>query len=219
MEREFWLDRWNSQQIGFHQADVNPWLRKCWPEMGIPGDSPVFVPLCGKSLDMHWLAQRGHQVYGVELAEMAVRAFFDEAGQPCRIQRLRHVQEFSAGRVSIYCGDFMDLTALHLPGVAAVYDRAALNALPPKSRAHYADHLLRIVPENCRILLLTLEYEQKTVAGPPYSVPQKEVEALFTGRCDIESACRTTAQALPPKFAKAGLDNVTEVIYQLVKRR
>jgi thiopurine S-methyltransferase len=219
VERDFWLDRWSSQQIGFHQTEVNPWLRKCWPEMNIPSDSAVFVPLCGKSLDMSWLAQRGHRVFGAELAETAVRAFFDEAGQPYRVARLRHVQEFSGGRVSIFCGDVMDLTALHLPAVAAVYDRAALIALPPKSRAHYADHLLRIIPDGCRILLLTLEYDQQQVSGPPFSVTQDEVEGLFKSRCKIESVCRAAVSLLPPKFAAAGIDSAVEGIYRLVKTR
>jgi thiopurine S-methyltransferase len=111
----------------------------------------------------------------------------------------------------------MELTALHLPGVSAVYDRAALIALPPKMRAHYADHLLRIVPDGCRMLLLTLEYDQKKVPGPPHSVSSEEVEALFGARCRIESTCRAGALALPAKFAEAGVE-ATEVVYELVKK-
>ena len=218
MEREFWLERWGNQDIGFHQPNVNPWLQKCWPELGLAPDDSVFVPLCGKSLDMRWLAERGHPVFGVELVVSAVRAFYEENEQPCEVLRMRHVQRFSGGGVTIYCGDMMDLTALHLPGVKAVYDRAALIALPPKMRAHYADHLLRIIPDGCRILLLTLEYDQDKVAGPPHSVTRDEVEALFGGRCRIESACRRTSDALPPKFAAAGIPEATEVIYRLVKK-
>ncbi|MEQ8859389.1 MAG: thiopurine S-methyltransferase [Pseudomonadales bacterium] len=217
MEREFWLDRWRNHEIGFHQSAVNPWLKKCWPDLSVPTDKGVFVPLCGKSLDLRWLAEQGHPVFGVELAEAAVREFFEEANQTCHATRLPYLQRFQSGNLVLYCGDFMDLTVRHLPNVAAVYDRAALIALPPKMRTHYVDHLLRIIPEDCRILLLTLEYDQGRVAGPPHSVPQAEVERLFSGRCSIESACRARARGLPPKFADAGLDDVDEVVYRLVK--
>lgn len=218
MERQFWLERWANQEIGFHQPNVNPWLEQHWPALELPAGSSVFVPLCGKSLDMAWLAERGHRVIGVELAESAVRAFYEEAGQGVHVQRLRHLQCFTGGAVTIYCGDFMDLTALHLTGVAAVYDRAALIALPPRMRGHYADHLLRIIPDGCRILLLTLEYDQKRVPGPPHSVAESEVQALFGGRCRVERVCTVEATQLPPKFAAAGIDQAREVLYRLVKK-
>jgi thiopurine S-methyltransferase len=218
MEREFWLARWDKREIGFHLPEVNPWLKKCWPALGVTDGSTVFVPLCGKSLDLGWFAAQGHEVIGVELAEAAVRAFYRDACEPFRVERQRHMQCYSGGRVTLYCGDFMDMTALHLGGVAAVYDRAALVALPPKMRAQYADHLQRIIPEGCFILLLTMEYDQRRVAGPPHSVEEAEVRELFGARCDIERICAQPTSLLPPKFSELGLAEVTEVAYRLVKR-
>ncbi|MFW6094217.1 MAG: thiopurine S-methyltransferase [Pseudomonadota bacterium] len=219
MERDFWLERWHANEIGFHQAEVNPWLKQLWPAMGVKPEQAVFVPLCGKSLDMLWLAEQGHRVIGVELAEVAVRAFFDEAGRNCRLERQRHLQRFTSDGIAIYCGDFMDLTALHVGHVGAVYDRAALIALPEKMRAHYADHLQRIVPDGCRMLMLTLEYDQSRVAGPPHSVPEAEVEALFGDRCRVERLRREPARALPPKFAEAGVDDAVAAAYRVTKIR
>lgn len=218
MEREFWLARWDKREIGFHLPEVNPWLEKCWPVLGVPSDSKVFVPLCGKSLDMGWLAEQGHEVIGVELAEAAVRAFYDEAGLTPRIERQRHLQCFSAGRITIYCGDFMDMTALHLIGVAGVYDRAALVALPPRMRAQYADHLQRIVPDGCRILLLTFEYDQQRVNGPPHCVDAAEVQRLFGARCGIERICAAPTERVPPHFAAAGVAEAVEVAYRIIKQ-
>jgi len=217
VQREFWLDRWRKQEIGFHQPEVNPWLTNWWPRLDLPAGCSVFVPLCGKSLDMGWLADQGHQVIGVELAEAAVRGFYDEAQCPFRMEWQRHLQLFSGDRVSIYCGDFMNLTALHLSEVAAVYDRAALIALPPKMREHYADHLLRIIPDGCRVLLVTLEYDQRRVSGPPHSVAEAEVRALFGGRCEVERLCSRVSRALPPKFLDSGVDEALEVAYRLTK--
>jgi thiopurine S-methyltransferase len=218
VQREFWLDRWRNQEIGFHQPDVNPWLKNCWPELALPAGSAVFVPLCGKSLDMGWLADQGHRVLGVELAEAAVRSFYEHAQRPYRIERQRHLQLYAGDGVSIYCGDFMHLTALHLRGVAGVYDRAALIALPPKMRLHYADHLQRIVADGCRILLLCLEYDQSRIPGPPHSVAEDEVRALFGARCKVERLGSETAVGLPPKFREAGVEAAQEVAYLLIKQ-
>lgn len=219
MNREFWLERWSNEEIGFHQADVNPWLIRCWPELAAPPGSVVFVPLCGKSLDVRWLADQGHPVVGVELAESAVRSYFAEAGVACQLQRVPHHQLFIGGPVSIYCGDFMDMIGLYLRGVTVTYDRAALIALPPAMRACYADHLLRIVPDGCRILLLTLEYPQEQVAGPPHAVLEPEVQALFGGRCQVETLFREPTRLLPPKFAEAGLTEAVEAVYRITKQR
>ena len=213
VHRKFWLERWDQQQIGFHQAEVNPLLVKLWARLEVPERAAVFVPLCGKSLDMAWMAEQGHRVIGVELAESAIRAYYEEAGHPFRVERLRHLMLFTGGGVTLYCGDFMDLWSQHLPSVAAVYDRAALIALPPRMRAHYADHLQRIVPDGTRMLLLTLEYDQSRVAGPPHSVFQDEVVARFGKRCEVERLCCTTLDTLPPRFAEAGVTEAAEVAY------
>lgn len=217
MNREFWLERWSNDEIGFHQTEVNPLLVRHWPDLDAAPGSAVFVPLCGKSLDVRWLADQGHRVVGVELAEAAVRAYFTEAGVPCQMQRETHHQLFVGGPVSIYCGDFMDLIGPYLRGVEVAYDRAALVALPADMRLRYADHLLRIVPDGCRVLLLTLEYPQEQVPGPPHSVPEAEVEALFGNRCRIELLGRAPTRALPPKFAEAGLGEVQEAVYRITK--
>jgi thiopurine S-methyltransferase len=217
VQREFWLERWRTQQIGFHQGEVNGRLKQYWPEFGVAPDEAVFVPLCGKSVDMLWLSEHGHRVIGVELAESAVRAFFDEAGLPFQMERERHLLRYSHRTITVYCGDVMDLTGLHLRGVGGVYDRAGLIALPPGMRAHYADHLQRIVPDGSRMLLLTLEYDQSKLPGPPHAVLEDEVRALFGGRCRVDSLCRAPARALPPSFAEAGVADASEVAYRIVK--
>jgi len=218
MEKEFWLERWSRNEIHFHLDHVNPLLRRHWPQLALEPGVPVFVPLCGKSLDLQWLAGAGHPVVGVELAEAAVRDFFTEAGLSSRIERGLRLPAHSAGIVRLYCGDLFELTALELRGVAAVYDRAALVALPPRSRAAYVDHLLRIVPEGARMLLITLEYEQTLVAGPPHAVLETEVRALYEPRCEVELLDREAVAALPPSFAAAGVAAAAQAIYRITKR-
>jgi thiopurine S-methyltransferase len=218
MQRDFWLERWHKNEIGFHLPDVNPRLRQFWPELGLPAGAPVFVPLCGKSLDLHWLAEQGHQVVGVELAEAAVRAFFAEAQRNSRIERGARLPCHCSGDIRIFCGDIMELTALELRDVAAVFDRAALIALPPRMRAHYVDHVLRIIPDGAQVLLVTLEYDQALVSGPPHAVLEDEVQALYGARCTVEKLAVKPVTVIPPAFAAAGVSVAVETVYRMVKQ-
>ena len=216
MEREFWLERWRLNQIGFHQADYNERLLRHWSALKVPADAQVFVPLCGKSRDMWWLASRGHSVIGVEIASTAVEAFFAEASAP---HDRRHSDKFVAyegDRVRIFCGDFFDLGGAQLRDVRGVFDRAALVALPPPLRRRYCDHLLEVLPVGTAILLLTLEYDQKKVDGPPFAVLREEVDALYGSRCSIYLLDHTPAE-MPPRFDAVG--SRTESTYRIVKTR
>jgi thiopurine S-methyltransferase len=219
MQREFWLERWARNEIGFHLPDVNPRLRHFWPQLDVPTDAAVFVPLCGKSLDLHWLAAQGHRVIGVELAEAAVQAFFAEAALTSEVDRSGPLPRHSAADIDIYCGDVFDLGAKALGDVCAVFDRAALVALPPPMRERYVAHVLRMVPDGTRMLLLTFEYDQTRIPGPPHAVPEEEVMALYGARCEVALLTREPVRVVPPSFAAAGVTDAAEAVYRIVKRR
>lgn len=138
MDARFWLECWERQEIGFHQRNINAQLRRFWPELGLTRGDAVFVPLCGKSSDMIWLHARGHPVLGVELSPVAVAAFFAENGLAPRRARQGKLDVADSGGIRILRGDFFDLTAADLAGIAAVYDRAALIAMPSAMRERYA---------------------------------------------------------------------------------
>ena len=217
LEKEFWLDRWRANQIGFHQADFNARLQRHWPSLGVPDGASVFVPLCGKSRDMLWLAGRGHRVIGVELSMLAAEAFFAEASAPHTHRQSGPFTVFENERIAVWCGDFFDLTAGDLREVAAVFDRGALVALPPPMRRRYAEHLLTILPRRARILLLTLEYDQALASGPPFSVQPGEVAQLFAGRCSIDLLERTSTEEMPPRFQAQGIREASETSYLITK--
>ncbi len=218
MDRKFWLQRWADNQIGFHQPAYNPWLLKYWPSLGIAPDSVAFLPLCGKTLDLRWLAEQGHDVVGIELSHIAIEAFFAEAGESFNVDGRPDLPCYQGRSARIYCGDFFELTAEDLHGVRAVFDRAALVALPPELRRRYADHLLRVLPADVRILLVTFEYDQKLVAGPPFSVHDDEIEALYGERCDIELLDCGCTTNVPPHFETHGVTTFAERVYRLIKR-
>lgn len=217
MDHDFWLERWACGQTGFHQSQVNPMLARYWPELNAPSGSAVLVPLCGKSLDMRYLKARGHRVIGVELSEQAIEAYFVEAGERFVKEKGFYLVQYRGDGVVIHCGDFFDLQAPDVMGIRAAYDRGALVALPPKLRIHYADHLQRVLPDRTVTLLITLEYDQARVQGPPFSVPESEVRRLFGDRGRVTCIDARKVSDLPPKFAQAGVTEAREVVYRLDK--
>ena len=219
MELKFWRERWKGNQIGFHQPEYNPWLVKYWDRLGVPDGSSVFVPMCGKSLDMRWLVKKGHPVRGIELIDLAIEAYFEEAGEPYERATADKLVKYQGPNTAILCGDFFELTAADLVGVSSVFDRGALVALPANVRGRYVDHLLRVIPEQTRILLVTLEYDQNLVAGPPFSVLPEELVVHYEERCSIEPLESKPTDLLPPKFAVQGVARAVEAAYQIVKER
>ena len=218
MKKDFWLERWEREEIGFHQNEVNPHLCEFWPELNLARGSMVFVPLCGKSRDMLWLREQGHQVVGVELSAIAVQAFFEENGHtPQHISRGKF-DRCEADGIRILCGDFFDLTGDDLANVTAVYDRASLIALPPEMRVSYARHLASILPRATRILLITVEYPQTEMQGPPFSVSSGEVETLYREYAEVRLLAELDVLAQNLRFQQRGLSRLQENIFLLTLR-
>ena len=184
MEREFWISRWNDNQIGFHQENYNRMLCKYWPSLGVQRGAQVLVPLCGKSKDMLWLAEAGHRVLGNEFSELAVESFFYENDMPQANKQITTPGVRAFGAFKIKIGDFFDTNSQDTEDIAAVYDRAALVALPPQLRREYASHLRKILPSGCQILLVSLEYEKGKIDPPPYTVLADEIDELYGDWCD-----------------------------------
>ena len=218
MEPDFWLQRWQQGQIGFHRGEVMPLLQKHWPTLQLPAGSKVLVPLCGKTLDMHWLAARGHRVLGVELSELAVRQFFDERGLVPAVHTTTAGTHHAAGPYTLIVGDAFALDASVLADCAAVYDRAALIALPPDLRRVYAATAWHRLPAACRGLLVTLEYPQAQKDGPPFSVDADEVHARLDTDWRIDEIARRDILANEPGFVAEGVTALSTVVYRVERR-
>lgn len=174
MEHAFWHQRWESGQLGFHKDVVHPRLVEHIDALDLAPGSRVFVPLCGKTLDVGWLLGRGLRVSGAELSEIAVRDLFAGLGIEPRTTPAGPLALCSAAGLDIYVGDIFDLSAELLGPVDAVYDRAALVALPAGMRPRYAAHM-RDLTARAPQLLITFTYDQGVMDGPPFSVPAQEV--------------------------------------------
>jgi thiopurine S-methyltransferase len=179
MDAAFWFTRWQQGRIGFHEGAPNDFLVNNLDRLA--GYRRVLVPLCGKAEDLAFLASHGHEVVGVELVEHAVQQFFLEHQATPVVSERSGMRHYAAGAIEIFVGDFFAATAELIGSIDAIYDRAALVALPPDMRARYADHLRRITPAAQRELLVSLEYPPDAEQGPPFSVPEAEVRALFDG--------------------------------------
>jgi len=185
MKTEFWHERWENQEIGFHQKAFNKNLQRHWPSLQLPKHSKVLVPLCGKSLDMLYLAEQGHQVLGVELSEIAAQEFFAEQGLVPEIHKDDKFVIYQAQGIAIYCGDIFDLDQSLLSDVKGVFDRAAMIALPPEMRQRYCETLAASLPADCKTLLLTLEYPQEETSPPPFSISREMVSTSLDQLCDV----------------------------------
>ncbi|WP_028694905.1 thiopurine S-methyltransferase [Pseudomonas cremoricolorata] len=214
MEPAFWHQRWAAQQIGFHQPQVNEYLQRHWPGLGLPAQARVLVPLCGKSLDLLWLLQQGYRVLGIELSRKAVAALFSEHGLTPQITREGEFEVWQDDALQVWCGDFFALTPSQVQDCSALYDRAALIALPTAMRERYLAHLSELLPSPCQGLLVTLEYDQALIDGPPFSVGAEEVQRGLKQwqvseieRCDIRQDS--------PRFVAAGVSSLRERVYRL----
>jgi len=215
MDTEFWLQRWRDGQTGFHQTRVMPLLQKYWPGLSLPRGGRVLVPLAGKSMDMAWLAGQGHRVLGVELSALAVEQFFAENGLRPATRDSALGRHYAADNIEIICGDVFGLDDATLAGCSGFYDRAALIALPPDMRRRYARDVYARLPAGCQGLLLTLDYPQEEMNGPPFSVNDAEVRALYAGRWDVQSVDRRDVLAKEPKFAARGVTRMETSVYRL----
>ena len=219
MNPDFWHDRWHEGRIGFHQQTVTPWLPKLWPTLALPTGSQVFVPLAGKSLDMLWLRAQGHRVLGVELSQLAVEQFFAEHGLAPTIRESRLGIHYAHDGIELICGDAFALDAEVLADCDGVFDRAALIALPPELRQRYVGELHAHLPGGCRGLLVTLEYPQAEKVGPPFSVDEAGVRALYERDWTVAVLDRADILALQPGFIAEGVSSLATVAYRLDRRR
>ncbi len=215
MHLEFWRDRWQQNQIGFHSEEINPYLQKYGSSLDLAKGSRIFVPLCGKSNDMLWLLAQGYKVVGVEFSPLAVEAFFAENSLSATMSAHGEFTVNQVDGLRIYCGDFFNLNADDLAGVSAVYDRASLVALPPEMRTVYAQQMRHLLKSGTKILLVIFDYRQEAMQGPPFSLQATEIEALYSDWCELTLVCTEDILNREPRFRDRGLTQLREHLYVL----
>jgi thiopurine S-methyltransferase len=217
MDHPFWHNRWENNQIGFHLDQPNPYLidNACLIESK---DNNVFVPLCGKSLDMVWLSQQGWNVTGVEISEIAINDFFSENNLPFKKQGRGLLPAYSSNSIKLFQGDFFNLTSQHLNKCCSFFDRAALIAMPKDMRIQYASHFASIMPARSKGLLVTVSYTPTQSEHPPFSVSQEEVLELYSRFFQVEKLSSHDIMEAYPKARERGLTQIHETVYFLKRK-
>lgn len=216
MEHADWASRWETGQIGFHQSDITDALERHAERVwGTGGLGRVFVPLCGKSLDLVFLAERAEEVVGVEYVEQAVQEFFAEQELAPEIVT-GPPPSYRSGKYTLFAADIFDVGTADLGQVDAVFDRAALVALDAPTRRRYATYMGAVVAPGARTLLVTFDYDQDQMTGPPFAVSDTEVEQLFSADFDVEHL--GTRDVLNEMFKARGLTAMTESAFALTRR-
>ena len=215
MHADHWLDRWKQDRIGFHESKVNPYLPSYLSRFNLaPGDT-IFLPLCGKAIDIAWLAQRGFKVIGVELSEIAIEAFFAEQELQYQQFETDRFMLRKSGNISLIQGDYFKLRKQDLPDCKMVYDRASLIAIDAVNRGAYAAHMRSIVPQDTGILLITLDYDQAQMNGPPFAVSREEVSQYYQAYYSIELLEQNDVLDEKPRWRDQGLTRLSESVYHL----
>lgn len=178
MEADFWHRRWTKNEIGFHEGQANALLVRHLEALKLTKGCRLFLPLCGKTRDIAWLLEQGFQVVGAELSEIAVQDLFKDLAVTPNISIHGKLQQYSAENICIYVGDIFDLSSAVLGFVDAVYDRAALVALPATMREQYTQHVMQLT-ENAPQLLICFEYDQTIMDGPPFAIDSEQVTQYY----------------------------------------
>jgi len=215
MDPEFWHERWARDEIGFHKHEYNAHMAAFVHRLGLAPGAHVLVPLCGKSLDLLWLYEQGYAVTGIEISRKAVEAFFAENALPFERSETSGMACYRHGDLAVWCTDFFRFDWSTVPPIDGVYDRASLVALPRGMREDYARTLLRRLPKDAPVLLITLDYPQREMNGPPFSVDRAEVERLYAEHWRVEEIHDEDCLAEEPGLRKRGLSRLHERVYLL----
>ena len=184
MDSSFWHQRWEKNEIGFHEGKPNPILVNHFHELSVAKGRRIFVPLCGKTLDISWLLSRGYRVAGAELSQLAIEQLFMELGIQPEIATVGKIEQWSANNLDIFVGDIVAASGKVLGPVDAVYDRAALVAFPEDMRNRYTAHLTEMTGKAPQ-LLICYDYDQSLMEGPPFSVSSEEVHRHYATTYDL----------------------------------
>ncbi len=217
LDESFWNERWENNQIGFHQRDINDFLQRHFGLLNTTKGDTVFVPLCGKTLDMRWLAEQGVDVLGVEFSEKAVKDFFEENNLNYQKASNDSFVQYSNANIRLLSGDFFAMGADDLGCVKAIFERASLIALPKEMRTDYVNHLAKHLPSGCKMLLVTMEYPKGMIGGPPFAIFEDEVEQLFSKDFSVKLIESKVNKAMGKMLAKASGGTITEKAWMIIK--
>jgi len=218
MDTNFWKKRWKTNQVGWHATETNKHLECFVSTLGASAGGWTLVPLCGKSMDMDYLARQNRKVVGVELSSIACRAFFAETKRAYTERTTDKFTYFESEDVVLVCGDIFSVSSEDLPPIEACYDRACLVAFTMEQRHRYAKWLASTMPSGACSLVIGIEYPAEEKDGPPFTVPSDELHSLFDQTFAIEQLHREDIVDKAPKYREWGVTSLIETVYSMFRR-
>ncbi|XP_037374810.1 thiopurine S-methyltransferase [Talpa occidentalis] len=219
---EEWQQKWVNRNIAFHQEQGNQLLKK-YLDTFLEGKNGlrVFFPLCGKAVEMKWFADQGHSVVGVEISELGIREFFTEQNLTYSEEPVMEIPgaklfKSSSGNILLYCCSLFDLPRANIGKFDRIWDRAALVAINPGDHQRYTDIMLSLMEKGARYLLSVLSYDPTKYAGPPFYIPDAEIQRLFGSMCNIH--CLEKVDIFEEKYKRWGIDYLFENLYLLTEK-
>lgn len=185
MKHEFWHDKWKKNEIGFHLNQPHSLLVKYIDSLNLEKSNRIFLPLCGKSLDIHWLLAQGYHLIGIDLSPIAIEELISELAIPFTERKLEKLTHYHHPQIDLFVGDFFELTSSNIGKIDAIYDRAALVALAEEVRTDYAQHLMQISNQATQ-LLISFEYDQSVMAGPPFSISPQQLKDYYSKQYQLK---------------------------------
>ncbi len=216
MNNDFWNERWQKNEIGFHRKSINHYLVNHWQTLGSSPNDSVFVPLCGKSVDLIWLAKQCRSVLAIELSMKAVADFFTENNLSPKVSENENFQVYRAENITILCGDFFKMERSDIAACSIIYDRASLIAFPPNMQEEYAKKLDALFPNPHKRLLITLDYDSSIMNGPPFATSPSTVNRLFS-EYEVDHLESINIIDHSPHFEKKGLTSLIEHVFYIEK--
>ena len=213
-----WHSHWTNKKPGFHEGRVNTYLQQFLPLFELQAGDTVFIPLCGKAVDILWLSEQGFKVIGVEISKVAVESFFEESRLIYKKHQTEHFVTYQTSNITLFQGDFMHLQAAQLTDCKLVYDRASIVAIESFNRAAYKEKILELIPTGTPMLMVTLDYDQRTMNGPPFSVPVDEIISLYQPEYKVELLQQSEQIEERPRWKERGLKSLIESALRMTTR-
>ena len=148
----------------------------------------IFVPMCGKTPDMLWLAEQGHAITGVEINARYIKAFFREADLEYTLRSEQftatkkvNVYEAKGKDITLYQCDIFDYNVEVSGQFDAIWDQSAIpvvNEKGPRQLKRYTSLMQALLKPDGRHMVEVCKHGSNFV-------DEKMLKSLFGDKSEV----------------------------------